>query len=184
MRLAVLSALAFLLPLSAQDWSPWRADSTFPGIEVRERCSGFNEFSNRYMWEIQLRNGYTKSIDLAWEAEPSLLHGPDSQADHAQAVRPGETIDAHATAPKDCASGLAVRVAEVREGAASFKEGSAVAQNSRNQLQVQIVGNSVTGVWISPRFSLQITAPLPQKIAGAVRVDGPDPAGPPLKTRE
>lgn len=198
--LVVLPAFAFLLPLSAQEWSAWKPDATFSGIAVRERCSGFSEFSNRYMWDVQLRNDYSKSVDLAWEAEPALLHGPDSQTDHAAAVRPGETIEARATAPKDCSSGLLVRVDDVKQGSAAPPQtggnpapGRTGIQGTwrskdpepyQKQLQVQFVGNTVTGVYTSPSFSFQITTPLPERVLRSVQVDAPaDTPGPPLKTR-
>src|SRR5215472_16461693 len=100
MRLFVLLPVV-LFPVNAQQWSAWRPDATFPCIEVRERCSGFNEFAKRTMWDVELRNTYPKSIDLAWQAEPGLMHGPAAQTDYAAGVKSGETIDAHHSAPKE-----------------------------------------------------------------------------------
>lgn len=178
--------------VSAQQWTAWKADPTFPGIEVRERCTGFNQFSNRTMWDVQLRNSYPKNVDLSWDAEPGLLHGADAQADHAMTVRPGEVIDAHHTAPKDCSAGMAVRVSDVRDAGAPVPPGSTYApaapppsshpavqgtwrskDSSPNpkQVHVELNGNTVTGAFESPAFSFQITTPLPEKLLGSVSIE-------------
>ena len=203
--LAGISLSVLLFPLSAQTQrTDWKTDSTFPGIEVRTRCDGYNEFARRTMWDVQLRNAYTRPVDLAWEAEPALLHGPDAQADHAAAVHPGETIEGHVTAPKDCSSGLMVRVDDVRGGSAVAQTAPVVppapAQSAiqgtwrskdpepfQKQLQVQVAGHVVSGAFTSPGFSFQFTTPLPERLLNHVSVDlgsgAPDPTGPPLKTR-
>jgi hypothetical protein len=211
--LAGISLSVLLLPLSAQtQWTDWKTDPTFPGIEVRTRCDGFNEFARRTMWDVQLRNAYTRPVDVAWEAEPALLHGPDAQADHAAGLRPGETIEGHVTAPKDCSSGLMVRVDDVRGGSAPSSGPVAAAPPApgfaapaiqgtwrskdpepyQKQLQVQIAGHVVSGAFTSPGFSFQFTTPIPEKLLNSVSVGagpvdtapaGPDPVGPPLRTR-
>src|SRR5258708_3089787 len=108
--LPVLIGLGSITFLSAQNWSPWRQDAVFHGIEVRERCEGFNEFANRFVWDVQLRNTYDKNVDLSWAAEPQVLHGSEAQADRAVAVKPGEIVEAHHTATSACNAGLPVRV--------------------------------------------------------------------------
>ena len=99
--LLLLMAIGSSSLLSAQSWSAWRPDSVFQGIQVREHCSGFNEFANRYIWDVQLRNTYKKDVDLSWAAEPGRLHGAEAQIDHALAVKPGEMVETHHTAKKD-----------------------------------------------------------------------------------
>src|ERR1051326_7289395 len=109
--LCPLFLTVILVPIaSGQNWSPWRPDSVFNGVEVRERCTGYNEFAGRYLWDVQLRNRYRKSVDLSWAAEPQRLHGAQAQAARAFAVAPGETMDAHHTVPFDCSAGLSVQV--------------------------------------------------------------------------
>ncbi len=117
MRILTLSliAIAGWVPFaSAQNWSAWRPDETYHGIEVRARCTGFNEYAGRTVWDVQLRNRYQKPVDVAWAAEPQRLRGAEAQADRAMSVAPGETVDAHHTAPVDCSAGLNVRVNAVR----------------------------------------------------------------------
>ena len=114
----ILIALGSASFLSAQSWSAWRPDAVYGGIQTRERCAGFNEFANRFVWDVQLRNTYQKNVDVAWAAEPGMLRGADAQADHALAVKPGEVIDAHHTAPNSCSAGLLVTVNEVRAATA------------------------------------------------------------------
>lgn len=171
---------------SAQNWSSWKPDSTYHGIEVRTRCTGYNEFAGRYLWDVQLRNRYPKNVDVAWAAEPQRLHGSEFQGDQALGVAPGETVDAHHTAPVNCSSGLTVRVNKV-QGAGNP---SAIAQASPQQRQqfqgrwvshdpeefrksftVQVSGDSLTGQWSSPGFSFEITTPMPRNIQGSVSVN-------------
>lgn len=176
---------------SAQNWTSWRADDVFHRIEVRGRCTGYNEFAGRYLWEVQLRNRYPKPIDLAWAAEPQRLHGAQAQGDHAFAVAPGETVEAHHTAPVDCSSRLVVRVNDVKPagqeprpltsggpppaGPPPVRIGgqwqSKDAEPYRKTLSVQVHGDSVTGVWSSPGFSFQVTTPLPKNVHASVSVD-------------
>ncbi len=182
-RLLSVIALASSL-LSAQNWSAWKPDPVYQGIEVRERCSGFNEFANRYLWDVQLRNTYQKTVDLTWAAEPALLRGAQAQGDRALGVRPGEVVDAHHTAPQDCSSGLFVRVDEVKgAGAATAKTGSfrpkiegrwrsKDPEPLRKELDVQLSGNTITSSWSSPSFSFQISTALPQGLSGSVSLDG------------
>ena len=186
--------------LSAQtagpgQWSGWRPDAIFPGVQVRERCAGFNEFANRHLWDVQLRNTYDRPINLAWAAEPGLLHGTEAQSDHAIGVRPGEIVDARHTAPKDCSDGLLVRVQDVRNAGdmpppPSARTGGprpAIAGHWKSrdpepfqkELQIQLIGRTVTGAWSSPGFSFQISAPLPENIGASISVDrDPKPAAP------
>lgn len=172
--------------MSAQGWSAWRHDAVFPGIEVRERCGGFNEFANRFMWDVQLRNTYQKNVDLSWAADPGQLRGDQAQADQALGVRPGEIVDAHHAAPQDCPAGLVVRVNEVRAA------GTAAAGNAptnslrpviqgrwqsrdpeplRKELVVQLDGKTVISTWSSPGFSFQISTPLPEGVSGSVSLE-------------
>jgi hypothetical protein len=176
---------------SAQSWSSWRPDATYHGIEVRMRCTGFNEFAGRYLWDVQLRNRYQKNVDLAWAAEPQKLHGADVQGDRALAVLPGEVVDAHHTAPVDCSSGLMVRVSEVRDAANPSSTTVQASSQQRPQIQghwtshdpeplqksftVQVFSDTVTGQWSSPGFSLDITTPLPKNIHGSVSLDASAP---------
>jgi hypothetical protein len=60
-----LAAMVVLAPFAkAQDWSSWKADDTYRGIEVRTRCTGYDEFAGRYLWDVQLRNRYKKRVDV------------------------------------------------------------------------------------------------------------------------
>jgi len=70
--LLVLTAFAFgsVSLLGAQSWSAWKPDPVFHGIQIREHCGGFNEFANRYVWDVQLRNTYQKDVDLSWRPSP------------------------------------------------------------------------------------------------------------------
>jgi hypothetical protein len=190
------SGLLSAQPPGPAQWSGWRPDATFPGIEVRERCAGFNEFANRHLWDVQLRNTYDRPINLSWAAEPGLLHGAEAQADHAIGVRPGEIVDARHTAPKDCSAGLLVRVRDVRNAgdvlaaAPSARTGaprprieghwkSRDPEPYQKELQIQLSGRTVTGVWTSPGFSFQITTPLPENVGASISVDhDPKPSTP------
>ena len=184
--LFVLTALGSVSLLSAQNWSAWKPDPVFHGIQVREHCGGFNEFANRYVWDVQLRNTYKKDVDLSWAAEPGLLHGAEAQADRALAVKPGEVVDAHHTAPNACSAGLLVKVNDVKAA------GSPVAQSAgasvlrpkiegrwkskdpepqRKELVVQLSGKTVTSSWTSPNFSIQFSTPLPEGVSGSVSVE-------------
>jgi len=190
-----------VVPLAgAQNWSSWRPDATYHGIEVRSRCTGYNEFAGRYLWDVQLRNRYQKNVDVAWAAEPQKLHGAEVQGDQALGVAPGETVDAHHTAPVDCSSALMVRINAVRqtEGAHPSEARQAanppatVAQASPQQqpqlqghwtsndpegfqksVTVQFFGDSVTGQFSAPGFSFAITTPVPKNLHGSVGVDAP-----------
>jgi len=176
--------------LSAQNWSAWTPDSVYSGIQTRERCAGFNEFANRFVWDVQLRNTYQKNIDLAWAAEPGMLRGAEAQADHALAVRPGEVIDAHHTAPNNCSTSLLVRVNEVKDAGAGAVPGgpgpsagttlrpkiegrwqSKDPEPLRKELAVQLSGHTVTTTYSSPNFNLQISTPLPENVSGSVGVE-------------
>ncbi len=184
--LLVLTALGSVSLLSAQNWSAWKPDPVFHGIQVREHCGGFNEFANRYVWDVQLRNTYKKDIDLSWAAEPGLLHGAEAQTDRALAVKPGEVVDAHHTAPNACSAGLLVRVNDVKAaGAPVVQTASAGAlrpkiegrwrskdpEPQRKELVVQLSGKTVTSSWTSPNFSIQFSSPLPEGVSGSVSVE-------------
>ena len=204
-RFFVLAVLGSASLLSAQGWSAWRSDQVFHGIEVRERCTGFNEFANRTVWDVELRNTYQKAVDVTWAAEPARLHGADTQSGQAVALRPGEVVAGHHTAPQNCSAGLAVRVNEVRSAsvslppyaapvpapappvasasapAASFRpvlEGHWTSKDPeplRKDLRVQLSGKTVTSTYTSPSFSFQISTPLPERVTGSVSIE---PVGP------
>lgn len=174
--------------LSAQNWSAWRPDPVFHGIQVREHCSGFNEFANRYVWDVQLRNTYQKPVDLSWAAEPGRLHGAEAQMERALAVRPGEVVDGHHTAPNACSAGLLVKVNDVRAAGYATATSSTSAsfvkpkieghwrskdpEPLRKELSVQLSGRTVTSSWSSPNFSIEISTPLPEGVSGSVSVGG------------
>ena len=174
--------------LSAQSWSAWRPDPVYHGIQVREHCGGFNEFANRYVWDVQLRNTYQKTIDLAWAAEPGRLHGAEAQMDHALAVKPGEVVDGHHTAPNACSAGLLVKVNDVRNAGYTTARGSTTAslvrpkieghwrskdpEPLRKELSVELSGKTLTSSWSSPNFSIQISSPLPEGVGGSVSLGG------------
>jgi len=174
--------------LSAQSWSAWRPDPVYHGIQVREHCGGFNEFANRYVWDVQLRNTYQKTIDLAWAAEPGRLHGAEAQMDHALAVKPGEVVDGHHTAPNACSAGLIVKVNDVRNAGYTTARGSTTAslvrpkieghwrskdpEPLRKELSVELSGKTLTSSWSSPNFSIQISSPLPEGVGGSVSLGG------------
>ena len=187
--LLVLVSVASGSLLSAQNWSAWTPDPVFHGIEIREHCSGFNEFANRYMWDVQLRNAYRKDIDLSWAAEPGLLHGAEAQTDRALAVKPGEVVDARHTAPNACSAGLLVKVNEVKAagaltshnaGASSLRpriQGrwtSKEPEPLRKELVVELQGKTLTSSWSSPNFSIQISSPLPEGVKGSVSLGSGD----------
>jgi len=172
--------------LGAQSWSGWKPDAVYNGIQTRERCAGFNEFANRFLWDVQLRNTYQKNVDVAWAAEPGMLRGAEAQTDHALAVKPGEVIDAHHTAPNSCSAGLIVTVNEVR-AATGVAPSAAKAMTLRpkiegrwqskdpeplrKELVVQLSGRTVTTSFSSPNFNLQISSPLPEGVSGNVSVE-------------
>ncbi len=174
--------------LSAQSWSAWRPDPVYHGIQVREHCGGFNEFANRYVWDVQLRNTYQKTIDLSWAAEPGRLHGAEAQMDHALAVKPGEVVDGHHTAPNACSAGLLVKVNDVRNAGYTTARGSTTAslvrpkieghwrskdpEPLRKELSVELSGKTLTSSWSSPNFSIQISSPLPEGVGGSVSLGG------------
>ncbi len=169
--------------VNAQNWTSWKADDVFHGIEVRERCTGYNEFAGRFIWDVQLRNRYQKSVDLTWAAEPQRLHGAQAQADQAFALAPGEAVEAHHTAPVDCSSGLVVRVNGVKPAAnvpVSAPSASPLQpkleghwqsndpEPLQKSLTVQVFGDAVRGQWSSPNFSFQVTTPLPKNLHGSI----------------
>ena len=175
--------------LGAQDWSAWKPDPVYHGIQVREHCGGFNEFANRYTWDVQLRNDYQKDVDLSWAAEPGLLHGAEAQMDRALAVKPGEVVDAHHTAPNACSAGLMVKVNEVKAAGHPTGAGASASllrpkiegrwrskdpEPLRKELVVQLSGKTLTSSWSSPGFSLQITSPLPEGVSGSVSLGSGD----------
>ena len=186
--LFVLAVVGSSSLLSAQSWSAWRPDPVYHGIQVREHCGGFNEFANRFVWDIQLRNTYQKTIDLAWAAEPGRLHGAETQMDHALAVRPGEVVDGHHTAPNACSAGLIVKVNDVRNAGNVVGTGNATAslmrpkieghwkskdpEPLRKELSVELSGHTLTSSWSSPNFSIQISSPLPEGVGGSVSLGG------------
>jgi hypothetical protein len=172
--------------LSAQSWSAWKPDSVFRGIETRERCAGFNEFANGSVWDVQLRNTYQKNVDLTWAAEPDLLRGPQSQSDRALSVKPGEVIDAHHTAHRDCSAGLLVKVNDVRAAGAPSAPSAATTsirpkiqgrwqskdpEPLRKELVVTLSGKTVTSSFSSPNFSLEVSTPLPEGVSGSVSIE-------------
>ena len=171
---------------SAQTWSAWRTDEVFPGVEIRQRCAGYNEFAGRYLWDVQLRNRYQKSVDLAWAVEPQRLHGARAQSDQAFAVAPGEAVDTHHTAPVDCSSPLVVRVRDVQSAGQGPSAAAPAAPppvtfgarwRSRDpgplqkSLTVQVFGDTISGAWSSPTFSFQVTTPFPKNVHGSVSID-------------
>jgi hypothetical protein len=173
--------------LSAQSWSAWRPDPVFHGIQVREHCGGFNEFANRTVWDVQLRNTYQKTIDLSWAAEPGRLHGAEAQADSALAVKPGEVVDGHHTAPNACSAGLLVKVNDVKAAGNAVGYGTVASlahpkieghwrskdpEPLRKELSVQLSGKTLTSTWSSPNFSFQISSPLPEGVSGSVSLGG------------
>jgi len=171
--------------LSAQSWTDWKPDPVFQGIQIRVHCSGFNEFANRYLWDVQLRNTYKKDVDMTWAAEPGLLHGAEAQIDHALAVKPGQVVEAHHTAPKACSAGLLVKVNDVKAagtltgpstGASSLRPRIQGRWKSKDpepwqkELVVELSGRTVTSSWSSPNFSIQISSPLPDGVSASVSV--------------
>ena len=185
-----LAAMVVLAPFAnAEDWSSWKADDTYRGIEVRTRCTGYNEFAGRYLWDVQLRNRYQKRVDVTWAAEPQRLRGAAAQGDEALGVSPGETVQAHHTAPVDCSTRLMVRVNGVRPASESAGTTAQTRPQDRPQFQahwnsrdpeesqksltVRAYGDAVTGQWSSPGFSFEITTPLPKNIHGSISSDSP-----------
>lgn len=164
----VLMSSCFVLSLSAQDWSVWKPDPVFHGIEVRARCEGVNEFAARTMWDVELRNTYQKTVDLTWAA--------DAESERASGVRPGETVDVHPTVSNDCAAGLMVKVADVRNAAAQAAGSPSSAttlqgrwtskdpEPLRKELVVQLSGRTVTTTFSSPSFSFQISNDIPASV--------------------
>jgi hypothetical protein len=188
--LLAITAVGFCATSPAQNWSAWSRDSVFPGIEVRERCGGFNEFANRYLWDVQIRNSYEKSVNVAWATEPEKLHGAEAQADHALAIKPGEVIGTHHTALADCSTRMSVRVTDVTgavAGPASTNppksagrtdiEGrwrSKDADPHPKELIIHVSGNTVTSSYSSPQFSLQVTAPIPERLNRSISIEKSD----------
>jgi hypothetical protein len=186
-QLLVLIAVGSSSLLSAQGWSAWKPDPVFHGIQIREHCGGFNEFANRYLWDVQLRNAYQKDVDLFWAAEPGRLHGAEAQTDRALAVKPGEVVDAHHTAPNACSAGLLVKVNDVK-AAGKVMGYSTVASPAhpkmeghwrskdpeplRKELAVQLSGKTLTTSWSSPNFKIQFSSPLPEGVSGSVSLGG------------
>jgi hypothetical protein len=187
--LLILTAVGFSSLLSAQTWSAWKPDPVFHGIQVREHCGGFNEFANRYVWDVQLRNAYQKDVDLTWAAEPGRLHGAEAQIDRALAIKPGEIVDAHHTAPNACSAGLLVKVNEVRAAGNVMAYSTAPIsvrpkiegrwrskdpEPLRKEFSVQLSGKTVTSSWSSPSFHIEISSPLPEGVSGSVSLESGD----------
>jgi hypothetical protein len=188
--LFILVAMGSSSLLSAQSWSAWKPDPVFHGIQIREHCSGFNEFANRYVWDVELRNTYKKDVDMTWAAEPGLLHGAEAQIDHALAVKPGEVVEAHHIAPNVCSAGLLVKVNDVkaagnqtgqRAGASSLRPRIQGRWKSKDpeplqkELVVELSDRTVTSSWSSPNFSIQISSPLPEGVSGSVSLGPGEP---------
>jgi hypothetical protein len=184
--LLTLAILGSSSVLPAQNWTSWKKDSVFPGIETRERCTGFNEFANRYLWDVQLRSAYHRNVDLSWSAEPQLMRGAEAEPGGALAVKPGEVVGGRHTAATPCSTSLFVRVDDVKDAGAPLTAAARASsarpaigghwsskdpEPLRKDLDVQVSGNTVTGTWTSPNFSFQVTAPLPEHLAGSVSVD-------------
>ena len=171
-------ALGSSVLLSAQSWSAWSPDPVFKGIEIRERCGGFNEFASSYVWDVQLRNTYQKDIDLSWIAE--------SQPATAQAVKAGAVVDARHMANKDCSAGILVNVNDVKNATAAVARTSSFVpkiegrwtskdpEPLRKQLAVQLNGRVVTTIWVSPGFSFQISSKIPEGLINSVKLGPPD----------
>jgi len=186
LALVINGSISFL---SAQNWSAWKPDSIYGGIEIRERCAGFNEFANGSVWDVQLRNTYHKNVDLSWAAEPDLLRGVKAQSERALTVKPGEVVDAHHTAHRDCSAGLLVKVNDVRASGAGTAPSSGSAafrpkiqgrwqskdpEPLRKELTVTLSGKTVTSSYSSPNFSLQVSTPLPEGVSGSVSIEHGD----------
>ena len=170
-------ALGSSVLLSAQTWSAWSPDPVFKGIEIRERCGGFNEFAGSYVWDVQLRNTYQKDIDLSWMAE--------TQPGNAQAVRAGAVVDARHIAPKDCSAGLLVNVNDVKNATTAVARTSSFVPRiegrwtskdpeSQKQLAVQLNGRIVTTIFSSPGFSFQISSKIPEALINSVKLGPAD----------
>lgn len=179
----IFVAIASSSLLSAQGWSDWKPDPVFQGIQIREHCSGFNEFANRYVWDVQLRNTYKKDVDMTWAAEPGLLHGAEAQIDRALAVKPGEVVETRHTAPNACSAGLLVKVNDVKAAGNQTGQSAGVIslrpriqgrwkskdpEPFQKELVVELSGRTVTSSWSSPNFSIQISSPLPEGVSGSV----------------
>src|SRR5262245_58129436 len=141
LRSVLLIALGSIPLLQAANWTGWKPDPTFPGIEVRARCTGFNEFANRYLWDVQLRNTYHKDVDLTWAAQPELLRGSQAQSDRAFAVKPGEVVGAHHTAPADCGSGLLVKVDDVKTSGSTATSADRPTTTTAHAIEPKIGGH-------------------------------------------
>jgi hypothetical protein len=170
--------LTSVLSVNGQGWSSWKPDPVFQGIEIRERCQGPNEFANANVWDVQLRNSYQKTVDLAWAVEPDRLRGKDLQAERALAVKPGEMINTRHTTAADCSAGLGIKVSDVKNaGAASSRPAIEAHWKSRDpepfqkEILVHVAGDTVTGTWSSPGFNFSITTPLPKGVSGSVTVN-------------
>ena len=171
-------ALGSSVLLSAQSWSAWSPDPVFKGIEIRERCGGFNEFASAYVWDVQLRNTYQKDIDLSWTAE--------TQPATAQSVKAGAVVDARHIAPKDCSAGLFVNVNDVKTATTAVAKTSSFTpriegrwtskdpEPLRKQLAVQLNGRIVTTIFSSPGFSFQISSKIPDALINSVKLGPPD----------
>ena len=184
--LLTITALGSCAVASAQNWSAWSRDSVFHGIELRERCDGFNEFAGRYLWDVQIRNSYQKTVDVSWATEPEQFHGADTHSDRALALKPGEVIGVHHPALADCSTRLSVRVTDVTATAmptSTRPPTTAVHPNIegrwkskdpeplRKELVVQVSGNTVTSSFSSPRFSLQVTTPIPERLSRSISIE-------------
>jgi hypothetical protein len=176
--LFVLMALGSSVLLSAQTWSAWSPDPVFKGIEIRERCGGFNEFAGSYVWDVQFRNTYQKDIDLSWMAE--------TQPGGAQAVPAGAVVDARHVAHKDCSAGLQVNVNDVKTATVAVARTSSFVpriegrwtskdpEPYQKQLAVQVNGRIVTTIWSSPGFSIEFTSKIPEALINSVKLGPPD----------
>jgi hypothetical protein len=95
-NLYIISALFFLnasFQTSSENWGNWSyIESAYPGIEVRVARGDFNEYANKYHWDIQFRNRYSKSVQFNYGYTATNERG-QCNPDHRKHIEPGETSD-------------------------------------------------------------------------------------------
>jgi hypothetical protein len=92
--LLIIAAVALVTPHASATCNPegpFTPDGLYKGIEARVCCSDTNN-GQLHWWTIQLRNRYTKTVDVEWRVV-TPAYGADTVNCCRHKLAPGETAD-------------------------------------------------------------------------------------------